>query len=54
MEVLKNFKDIREAKLISNYKADVLEGLQDAIQEVRQIKQGKLKGIAANDLLNEL
>jgi hypothetical protein len=54
MEVLKNFKDIKEAKLLTSYKAEVLEGLQDAINEVRQIKQGKLKGIAAKDLLNEL
>lgn len=54
MEVLRNFKDIREAKLLSSYKAEVLEGLQDAISEVKQIKQGKLKGIAAQDLLNEL
>jgi hypothetical protein len=51
MEVLKNFKDI---KLLTGYKAEVLEGLQDAINEVKQIKQGKLKGIAAKDLLNEL
>ncbi|WP_256005084.1 hypothetical protein [Pedobacter deserti] len=54
MEVLKNFKDIKEAKLLTSYKAEILEGLQDAIQEVKQIKQGKLKGIAAKDLLNEL
>lgn len=53
MEVLKNFKDIKEAKLLTSYKAEVLEGLQDAINEVKQIKQGKLKGIAAKDLLNE-
>lgn len=54
MEVLKNFKDIKEAKLITNYKAEILEGLQDAVNEVKQIKQGKLKGIAGKDLLNEL
>ena len=54
IEVLKNFKDIKEAKLLTNYKAEILEGLQDAINEVKQIKQGKLKGIAAKDLLNEL
>jgi len=54
MEVLKNFKDIKEAKLLSSYKAEVFEGLQDAISEVKQIKQGQLKGIAAKDLLNEL
>ena len=54
MEVLKNFKDIKEAKLLSDYKAEVLGGLQDAIDEVKLIKHGKLRGISANDLLNEL
>lgn len=54
MEVLKNFKDIKEAKFLTNYKAEILEGLQDAINEVKQIKQGKLKGISAKDLLSEL
>ena len=34
MEVLKNFKDIKQAKLLTNYKAEVLEGLQDAINEL--------------------
>jgi len=54
MEVLKNFKDIKEAKLLSSYKAEVFGSLQDAITEVKQIKQGQLKGMAAKDLLNEL
>jgi hypothetical protein len=53
MEVLKNFKDVK-AKPITDYKAGVLEGLNEAIEEVKLIKQGKLKGIPAKDLLNEL
>jgi len=53
LEVLKNFKDVK-ATPISGYKADVLEGLNEAIQEVKLIKQGKLKGIPAKDLLDEL
>jgi hypothetical protein len=53
MEVLKNFKDVK-AKPITSYKAGVLEGLKEAIEEVKLIKQGKLKGIPAKDLLNEL
>ena len=53
MELLRNFKDVK-AKPISGYKADVLEGLSEAIAEVKLIKQGKLKGIPAKDLLNEL
>jgi len=53
MEVLKNFKDVK-ATPITNFKADVLEGVKEAIEEVKQIRQGKLKGIPAKDLLNEL
>jgi hypothetical protein len=53
MEVLKNFKDVK-AKPLTNYKAEVLEGIKEAIEEVKLIKQGKLKGIPAKELLNEL
>ena len=53
MEVLKNFKDVKATQL-TGYKADVLEGIKEAVEEVKLIKQGKLKGIPAKDLLNEL
>ncbi|WP_442589428.1 hypothetical protein ACSBL2_25735 [Pedobacter sp. AW31-3R] len=54
MEVLKNFKDIKEAKPLSAYKAEVFDGIQEAIHELKLIKQGKLEGIPAKALLNEL
>lgn len=53
MEVLRNFKDVK-ARALTGYKADVFEGLKEAVEEVKLIKQGKLKGIAAKDLLDEL
>jgi len=53
MEVLKNFKGVRATPL-TNYKAGVLEGLKEAVEEVKLIKKGQLKGIPAKDLLNEL
>lgn len=53
MEVLKNLKDVK-TKPLTSYKAEVLEGIKEAIEEVSLIKQGKLKGISAKDLLNEL
>ncbi|HEY5325986.1 MAG TPA: hypothetical protein VIJ27_03220 [Mucilaginibacter sp.] len=53
MEVLKNFKDVK-ARPLTSYKADVLEGIKEAVEEVKLIKQGKLKGIPAKELLNEL
>lgn len=53
MEVLKNFKDVK-AIPITGYRAGILEGINEAVEEVKRIKQGKLKGIPAKDLLNEL
>lgn len=56
MPTMEKIFDVRDDKAavqtVSERKA--LEGLQDAIEEVVLIKQGKLKGIAAKDLLNEL
>jgi hypothetical protein len=53
MEVLKNFKYVK-AKPLTNFKADMLEGIKEAVKEVNLIKEGKLKGIPAKELLNEL
>ena len=53
LEVLKNFKDVKVTP-VSNYKAGILWGLKEAIEEVKLIKQGKLKGIPADKLLNDL
>lgn len=35
-------------------KAQILQGLKQAAKEVKQIRAGKLKGINARDLINEL
>ncbi len=35
-------------------KEEILEGLKQAVKEVNLIRAGKLKGINARDLLNEL
>lgn len=53
IEVLKNFKYVK-AKQLTAYKYEVLEGLKEGIDEMNLIKKGKLKGIPARDLLNEL
>lgn len=53
MELLKNFKFVK-TKPLTPYKAEVLEGIKEAVEEMKQIKKGKLKGIPARDLLNEL
>ena len=53
VEMLRNFKYVK-TKPLTPYKAEVLEGLKEGLDEVQQIKQGSLKGISAKDLLNEL
>lgn len=53
LELLKNFDYVKAIPLTSS-KADVLEGVKEAVDEVKLIRQGKLKGISARELLNEL
>jgi len=53
LEVLKNFKFVK-AQTLTPHKADVLKGLKDGLDEMREIEAGKLRGTSAEDLLNEL
>jgi len=53
MELLKNFTFVK-AKPLSEAKAQLMEDIRDAVQEVQQAKQGKVKLQSARDFLNEL
>ena len=53
MELLHNLPFVK-AKQLSPYKTEVLEGIQEAVEEMRLIKAGKLKGRPAKELFNEL
>jgi hypothetical protein len=53
LEVLKGLSYVK-TKTISDEKALLMENLKDAIQELALIRQGKIKGISAKDLLNDL
>ncbi len=48
------FKGLEELELGEQSKEDVLQGLQQAVEEMNLVKQGKLKARDAKDLLNEL
>ncbi len=55
IELLKSIDFIKKIEETNEpTKEDVLEGIREAVQEVNLIKAGKLKGINAKDLLNEL
>ena len=54
MEVLKNFSFVKKATPISNEKAEIMQDIIEAVQELNQVKQGKLKARNAEDLFDEL
>jgi len=54
LEVLKNFSFIKKITPITDEKAQLIYSIKSSVNEMQQIKEGKLKGIPANDLLNEL
>lgn len=53
MELLNNFKFVK-AEPLTPYKAEVIQGLRQAVEEMKLIKEGKLKATPAKDLLDEL
>ncbi|TAH27461.1 MAG: hypothetical protein EAZ07_00880 [Cytophagales bacterium] len=53
MEVLKSLPYVK-TKTISDKKALLMEEIKEAVQELNLIRQGKLKGIPAKKLLDEL
>ncbi|MCB9426012.1 MAG: hypothetical protein H6584_03135 [Flavobacteriales bacterium] len=54
MEVLKNFSFVKKATPISNAKGNIMQDIKEAVEELKSIREGKLKGIPAKDLLDEL
>lgn len=48
------FKGLEELELGEQSKEEILQGLQQAVEEMNLVKQGKLKARDAKDLLNEL
>lgn len=53
MQILQQFKGVK-AKMISNEKALFIEDIKEAVEEMKLVKQGKLKTRPVEDLINEL
>ncbi|MEP7170748.1 MAG: hypothetical protein ABI855_15375 [Bacteroidota bacterium] len=53
MEILKNLSFVK-TKTLTSAKAQFLEELKEAVDEVNLIKAGKLKGRPARKLIDEL
>ena len=54
MEMMSNLSFVKKATPISSEKAEIMQDIMEAVQELNLIKQGKLKGRNAEDLINEL
>ncbi|NCO56013.1 MAG: hypothetical protein GW876_11535 [Bacteroidetes bacterium] len=53
MELLRSFAYVK-AKPLTAHKAQVLEELKEAVENMTLVNQGKLKARPAKDLLNEI
>lgn len=53
LEVLKSLPYIKTQQL-TDEKAQIISDIRTAVEEFRLVRQGKLKGIPAKDLLDEL
>jgi hypothetical protein len=53
LELLNNFSFVR-AKSISPAKAQLLEEIKEAVENLNLVKQGKLEARPAKDLLDEI
>jgi hypothetical protein len=53
LELLNNFS-FAKAKPISPAKAQLLEEIKESVDNLNQVKEGKMKARPAKDLLNEL
>lgn len=53
MELLKSLPFVK-TKPLTPYKATVLEGIKEAVEEMKLVKAGKLKARNAEDLFDEL
>ena len=53
LELLKNFSFVK-AKPLTPYKAEVMEGLNEAVKEMNELKAGKKKAQPLSEFLDEL
>lgn len=54
MEVLKHFTFVKKATPISDDKANLMQDIREAVDELKLIRQGKLEACHAEDLIDEL
>lgn len=54
MELIQNLEFVKVEKDTNHSKEEIVESLKQSFKELKLYKEGKLKGIPAKELLNEL
>jgi len=54
MEVLKNFSFIKKATPLSDIKAELIQDMREAVEEINMVKSDKKKANDASDFLERL
>ena len=54
MEVLKNFSFVKKATPITAAKAELIHDIKEAVEELKLVKEGKIKAVPAKEFLSEL
>lgn len=54
IELLKNLSFVKKVTPLSDAKADLMEDVREAVEELKLVKEGKLKARNAEDLIDEL
>lgn len=52
--ILKNFTFVKKAIPLSDAKANLMQDIREAVEELKLVKEGKLEARNAEDLINEL
>jgi hypothetical protein len=54
MDLLKSISFVKKATPLSNSKAILMQDIREAVEELKLIRQGKIKGIPIEELFDEL
>lgn len=54
MELLKNFSFVKKATPLSDAKAELMQDIREAVEELKLFREGKLQARNAEDLIDEL
>ena len=54
MEILKSFSFVKKATPLTETKAQLLQDTKEAVEELKLVREGRLKARSAEDIINEL